>query len=159
MRTREVKRPAEGDNAVWVYRKNLLPAAIRVGVISVVSVFIFWIASPYLAVLLALTMAFFLDLPFALEFRRAIVISTEYFEYRWPTGGPVRIRISEIGRIEETSTSYMLGVRAVFAPGVRLILKSGEAQTFPVDLPDQGEILARLRAMVGNDASAPGPST
>jgi|SRR5579862_4545869 len=151
-----VKRSTFGDED-RIYRTNPVPALVRLVIIVAVSVVALLTVDPRLAILIALVMAVLAGVPLALEFRRAVMISAAEFEYKWATGPPAKIRIADIESIEEPGTTRMQGVRPYAAPGLRLILKSGDARTFPMDFPDRIEIVDHLRAMIsrasGNSAA------
>jgi hypothetical protein len=80
-----------------------------------------------------------------LEWLRAVTLTDSEFAYRYNSGRTLRIMLSDIERVDETSTDYMLGLRPVPVPALKLTLKNGSVQTLPLDFPDRDEIMRSLR--------------
>jgi hypothetical protein len=129
----------------------MVPTVIVAVALMLVSVSILFVAGTRHAISIASVVAVFVGLPLVLEFRRAITISEKEIEYKWRSGQVARINLADIDRVEVAETTYAMFVgRPWFVPGLRVILKSGEVRTFPIDFPDRAEIIARLRDMISS---------
>jgi len=142
---------SDGRGAVRIYKRKMVLSVIATGAFLLISESVLSVSGHHRAIVITSVVAVFVCVPLALEFRRAITISAQTFEYKWRSGEVVKIDIADIEGTEETTTAYtMFPGRPWFVPGLRVVLKSGEVRTFPVDFPDRVEIVARLREMISS---------
>jgi hypothetical protein len=141
-----------GDTgAARIYKRKMVLTVIVTGALLLVSGSVLSVSGQHRAILITSVVAVFVCVPLALEFRRAITISAQTFEYKWRSGEVVRINVADIEAMEEVTTPYMMFLgRPVFVPGLRVVLKSGEVHNFPLDFPDRVEIVARLQKMISS---------
>jgi len=136
-----------------IYKKNMNPVAIQLGLVVVIAVVITSLAGAQMAVLMGISIFVGLGVPWLIESRRTLILSPESFEYRWGFGSVVSggievVEVADISRVEEVPTIHMPMGRPVKVPGLKLVLRSGEEKVFPIDFPARQELVARLRAMV-----------
>jgi hypothetical protein len=138
---------------VQAYKKKMIPSVAATGAFLLTAAWVLSVTGHHRVILITSIVAVLLGVPLALEFRRTITLSEHMFEYKWRSGEVARINVGDIEAIEEARTPYDLFIgQPFFVPGLRVVLKSGEVRTFPVDFPDRVEIVARLSAMVPPEA-------
>jgi hypothetical protein len=131
-----------------IYKKNFYASAIKITLLTILTFSIGLLGGVRLAIVVTLVPLVLIGTQLRIEARRAIILSPQRLEYRWGSGKVEVVQIADITRIEEASVAYMFAIRPVVAPGVKLVLKSGEEKSFPIDFPARQEILSRLRSMV-----------
>jgi hypothetical protein len=131
-----------------IYKRNIYASAVKITLLTILTFSIGLLGGVRLAIVVALVPLVLIGTQLRMEARRAIILSPQRLEYRSGSGKVEVVQIADIMKIEEASVAYMFAVRPVVAPGVKLVLKSGEEKTFPIDFPARQEILSRLHAMV-----------
>ena len=117
-----------------IYKKNVYPSALKLFLLSVISVSICWSADPQLAMVVALTTFIPFGVQVWAETRKAIILAPRVFEYTSAIRR-ITVELTDIARVEETTTAYLFLTRPKVVPGLKLVLRSGKEEIFPIDFP------------------------
>lgn len=136
------------SDAPTIYKRNIRPFAIKLAVVVVMAVSIASSANVRLGILVAVVMVIALGTVLWTESRGAIILSSTTFEYTHVFLNSEVVRIADVSRIEETPTVRFSMGKPFAVPGLKLVLRSGREEIFPIDFPARQEIVGRFRAMV-----------